>query len=94
MLWVSAAVFPTLKQNLTQILCFFADSILKTKWNAQYSCITNGQISLMHFCSAFSFQKLCILFAKKNKRNNNMKWQLQMKSQQIMEIKLRILWKK
>jgi hypothetical protein len=28
MLWVSAAVFPTLKQNLTHILCNFTDSVL------------------------------------------------------------------
>jgi hypothetical protein len=27
-MWVSAAVFPTLKQNLTQILCSFSDSVL------------------------------------------------------------------
>jgi hypothetical protein len=49
MLWVSAAVFPTLEKNLTQILCSFTDSILhmttgsitkpvtKTKPNIQYT---------------------------------------------------------
>jgi hypothetical protein len=31
MLWVSVAVFPTLKQNLRQILCSFTDSMLNTK---------------------------------------------------------------
>lgn len=31
MLWVSVAAFHTLKQNLTQIICFLANSILITR---------------------------------------------------------------